>query len=439
MNRAGPPTYVQAQKRRASQQEEFARLKLEGMGPLGDTYAYLDGKEINVFGGLPGEEVVARVVRYTRRRKERASAIVTEVLSPSPHRVEPPCPYFGPCSGCQWQHIQYSHQLELKRKAIEDQLRLFDNLKSVSVSDTIPCSQPFDYRNHARFMVKAGGTPGFVNRITRRFVEIDRCMLMHPWINNALSRLKARCKETTQLAIRYGVNTGDYLIQPRLENTEVPLSTGQTHYRERLLDHTFNIASPSFFQVNTTQAETLTLLIRDRLELTGIETLVDAYAGVGTFSALLAPYVRQVTAIEESAAAVQDAAANTQDLDNVEFRQGKTEEVLDTLDQTPDVVILDPPGRGCHPGALGSLIRLMPKKVVYVSCNAEALARDLDILVRGGYRVDSVEPVDMFPQTHHVECVANLVADGRPEASGNNVKWDGKQVNYAEEPGRPAG
>ena len=395
-------------KKTATDQPELARLTLEDMAPLGDTYADYEDQRINVFGGIPGEEVVARIVRYKSRRQQRVSGIVVEVITPSPHRVEPPCPYFGPCTGCQWQHIDYEYQLELKRNAVLARLSAYPELERVSVAPTLPSPQQFNYRNHARFTVRDAGSLGFVNRIDRRFVKIAECMLMTPWINETLGTLQGKSAETSQLTMRYGINTGDWLVQPILHNEEVPIASGQGHYKERLLDRPFRIASPSFFQVNTKQAEKLAELVRDRLDLSGTELVVDAYAGVGTFAVLLAPFVRMVVAIEESSAALKDAAINTLGIEHLDFIEGRTEDVLDELVDDPDAVVLDPPRAGCHPEALQALVRRSPRRVVYVSCEPETLARDLSLLVQGGFQVERLEPLDMFPQTHHVECVATL-------------------------------
>ena len=391
---------------------ELVRLTLEEMGPLGDTRAHHRGGVVHVFGGIPGEDVVARIVRRRGRRNRRVHGQVVEVLKPSPNRVAPPCPYFGPCTGCQWQHIEYTHQLLLKQQAVEEHLKLHPALNGVQVSPTLPAGEPFGYRNHARFTIRNRGTLGYMNRITGAFVKVDDCMLMAPWISEALRSLQGRCQETTQLSIRYGLNTGEWLIQPTLHSLEVPLASGQPHYSERLKDKTFRIGSPSFFQVNTGEAVRLVDLVRARLDLSGDELLVDAYAGVGTFAVLLAPFVRHVIAIEESEAAVGDAAVNTEGIGNLEFVQAKTEEAIVRLSETPDALILDPPRVGCHPDALSAVVRRPPRRLVYVSCDPEALARDLSTLVLGGLRIEAVEPIDMFPQTHHVECVATLTHDG---------------------------
>jgi 23S rRNA (uracil1939-C5)-methyltransferase len=392
---------------------ETACLTLDRFGTLGDTVAEFEGREVSVFGGIPGERVVCRIVRYRRRRKAVVSGIVTDVLEPSPHRIAPPCPYFGPCSGCQWQHIDYAHQLDLKREAVRQAVDEYDSLRGTEVGETMPSEEVLGYRNHARFTVRRSGSLGFVNRITRRFVKIDECLLMAPGINKLLARLQGRSGATSQLSIRYGVNSGEWLIQPRLSINEVGLEAGQSHYTERLLGRSFRIGSPSFFQVNTEQAERMFELVRSRLSLGRESVLVDAFAGVGTFAALMAPHAGRVVAIEDSSAAIRDAAVNAEGLDNVELVEGRTEEVLSSMEETPDAVILDPPRAGCHADALEALARLAPPRVVYVSCDPVTLARDLDVMVGTGYVVESLEPVDMFPQTHHVECVATLRYGGQ--------------------------
>ena len=388
---------------------ETTQLYLHAWGSLGDTLAHFEDGAINVFGGICGERVEARIVRYRRRRRRHVSAIVTEVLEASPHRIAPPCPYFGACTGCQWQHIEYEHQLTLKQERVRQSFAEYAELRGVPVSPTLPSPQTFGYRNHARFTVRESGRLGFINRLTRRFAKVDECALMHPWINEALRALQGKAGETTQLSVRYGVNTGDWLIQPTMHNPDIPLPTGQTHYWERMLHRRLRIASPSFAQVNTPQAEKLAALVGERLQLSGSELLVDAYAGVGTFAALLANSARRVIAIEESASAVKDAAINTVGIDNLEFVGGRTEDVLDGLQDAPDAVILDPPRVGCHPATLDALIRRKPRRAVYVSCDPTTLAHDLAALVAGGFTITSVEPMDMFPQTHHIECVVTLI------------------------------
>ena len=389
-------------------QKEFAELRLLSMGAFGDTVADFEDGLIQVFGGIIGEVVKARIYRYKRRGKNKINAMVSEIIEASPHRVENPCPYFGPCSGCQWQHVSHEYQLELKRDMVRYFFADYVSLSNVHVSKTNPAPESFNYRNHARFTVRFGGQLGFSNRITRRFVRVDDCMLMDPKINGFLSQLQDNASETTNLSIRVGTNTEDYLIQPELSGPDIDFKTGQKWYKENMLNREFRVASPSFFQVNTKQAEFMINLVGDKLGLNGNEILVDAYAGVGVFASLLSNRVRKVIAVEESQAAVKDALFGLNDLDNVHYIQGKTEEILQELKEEIDVIILDPPRTGCHPQAIVSVMSAKPNKIAYVSCDPPSLARDLNMLVQGGYQIDSVDPIDMFPQTYHTECVVIL-------------------------------
>ena len=233
-------------------------------------------------------------------------------------------------------------------------------------------------------------------------------MLMHPGVNELLTRLQDKGGETTQLSIRAGRSTGDYLVQPYLAKPDLDLTTGQKHYLDAIDGRKFRVSSPSFFQVDVDQTSQMVEVVRRSLGLKHGDILLDAYAGVGTIAILLAPYVDMVMAVEESSAAVADARENAAGLDNVEFLLGKTEDVLLKLPRRPDAVVLDPSRSGCRPEALQNLIQLAPARVAYVSCDAETLARDLKVLCESTYTLKEVVPLDMFPQTHHVECVALL-------------------------------
>jgi len=394
------------------------QLRIDSMGRLGDAMASHDGKPVFVFGGIPGELVVAVVLKEHRNY---IVARVIEALEPSPNRSNPPCIYFGECTGCQWQHMDYTHQLELKRYIVEDAFQRIGGFNQIEVQPTLP-SQPLKYRNHARFTVSKPGTLGFVHRDTKQFVRIDECLLMHSGINQVLKVIQDHCEETSQLSVRFGVQTGSLLIQPNLKSEKIPLKSGQKHYHERLGNHTFQVGSPSFFQTNTAQTEVIVDLVRTMLALNGNELLVDAYAGVGTFAVLLAQYTRRVIAIEESASAVTDARTNIQGIPKVSMLKARTEDALLEMVDVPDAVILDPPRTGCHPSVLTSLIKLAPNRVVYVSCDPLTLARDLKLLCQDIYKVDRVQPVDMFPQTYHVECVVSLSRKDTPKLLANNAK-----------------
>jgi len=390
---------------RITQQGDRVTLYLTSWGRLGEAMADFDGHNVFVAGGIPGEKVVAEVVKVHRKY---VSAKVVDVLEASPDRVEPPCQYYDECSGCQWQHLSYDAQLKTKREKVTDALQRVGDLMDPPVSDVRPSPDQYGYRNHARFTINREGALGFVNRETRQFVRIEKCMLMHQGVNDLLEELQDNCGETTQLSIRAGKYSGDFLIQPYLVHPNISVTTGQKKYTESVAGQDFLVSSPSFFQVNVDQAEAAANVVRDRLQLGADDVVLDAYCGVGTFAILLAPSVKKVLAVEESSAAVADAKQNADGLQNLDFVLGRTEDVLRNLTVKPDVVVLDPPRSGCQPRALESLVEMAPSRVAYVSCDPETLGRDLKILCQGGYALDEVVPLDMFPQTHHVECVALL-------------------------------
>ncbi len=387
--------------------EQF-KLEITEMAHRGEAMGRLNGKVVFVPQAIPGEVVVAKP---RLEKKDYMVAEIVEVLQPSPYRIEGACEVFGRCGGCSWQHIEYPYQLELKKQVVENQLRHVGKIDNPVVRPVIPSEQQWHYRNRADFSVNREGYLGFRMRGTHKFVPVQSCRLMHPRINVLLSTLHGKCarntsRKTHNICIRYGVKTGEFLIQPFLDLPEMP--TGQPFYREKLFAHLFVISAASFFQVNTLQAEQLITVVENYLQPRGEELLVDAYAGVGTFAKALAGKVRQVIAVEEAKSAVKDAAVNLQEFKNVRYYKEKTEDFLGKITEKVDVVILDPPRAGCFRPALEALVRLAPEKVIYVSCDPATLARDLGYLCSHGFTLLEVQPVDMFPQTYHVECVASI-------------------------------
>ncbi len=381
------------------------QLTLQNWGRLGSAMSYLDDRLVFVFGGIPGEEVIAKVIS---QKRNYIAAEVVEILNPSPKRIKPPCIYFGNCTGCQLQHIDYQYQIKLKQQTLVDSLQRVGGFIEPHVLETIPSPKIYEYRNHARFTIGNQGDLGFINRESRKFIPIEHCMIMDNGINEIMNQLHGLCSETTQLSIRYGINTGEFLVQPILKNQDLDMPTGQKHYKESIRKQVFQIASPSFFQVNIQQLDTIVEIIKETLQLSGSEVLVDAYAGVGTFAILLAPYAGKIIAIEDSSAAIEDAKINGAKHANIEFLLGKTEEMLSQLEEKPYAVILDPSRKGCHPDTLKTLQLLKPHKIVYISCDPNTLARDLNILCKEEFYLEEVQPIDMFPQTHHIESISTL-------------------------------
>ena len=386
---------------------------LNGINDSGETLSEIRGAPVEVTGGLPGEKVVVEV---QKRFPERIVAKVVEVLEQAEERVVPECEYFLTCSGCQWQHASYDYQLQLKQARVQREIDKYQSLSQVVVDATIGSESQLGYRNHGRFTVGKkddGGKIGYINAVTRRFVKIDRCLLMNEQINKVLDLAQDNVAGQTQVSIRAGSNTDSMLIQPRMDISHIGLVTGEQHYEEEVRGFRFRVAASSFFQVNTSQLSRAIDEVRDLLKLDGTEVMVDAYCGVGVFTVLLAPYVRKIVGIEESASAIEDAGLNSKDILNIEFVEGKTEHILNTLNQHIDVLLLDPPRVGCHPDVLDSVIKLKPEKVLMISCEPEAMARDLNLLCSTGiYSLETIRPVDMFPQTRHVETISMLRLQG---------------------------
>jgi 23S rRNA (uracil1939-C5)-methyltransferase len=247
------------------------------------------------------------------------------------------------------------------------------------------------------------GNLGFVNRWTRKLVQISECKIMHEKINGILVELKGKLKGYSQFSIRAGVNSKEYLIQPVINNLN-KFESGQKSYLEIINGKKHKISSPSFFQVNTAQAEKLGQIIKTNLKLKGEEVIIDAFSGVGTFAILLSKYVKKIYAVETSFSSIEDAKFNVKSLKNIDLILSEVEKINKNMFGFVDIIILDPSRKGVHPDALSWVDSMNVKKLVYVSCNVETLRRDLNYLTNK-YEIRKVIPIDMFPQTKHIETI----------------------------------
>lgn len=406
-------------------------LKLTQMAHGGPAMGRYQGKVFFVPYALPGEMVAVEV---EKSKKGWARARLLEVIESSPERVAPTCPHFGPdaCGGCQWQHIRYPAQLAYKTDVVRDQLARLGGLTEVPVRSTRAVGEPWGYRNHVQLHVSPNGL-GYMSADGQRVEPINTCPIMHPLVAELFDELDIEIEDLQRLSLRVGDNTEQQLVifettsdEPFELMVDRPVScvlmlddgtpvtlVGNDHLFERVAGHEYRVSAGSFFQVNTPGAEALIDTVAGYLSLRPHETLLDLYCGVGLFSLALATWVAQVIAVESHPAAVADARFNVEaaGLDNVRVISDDVASVLTTLSETVHAVIVDPPRSGCGPEVMLRLASLRPERWVYVACDPAALARDAKVITDAGYRLAEVQPLDLFPQTYHVECVALFVRD----------------------------
>jgi 23S rRNA (uracil1939-C5)-methyltransferase len=383
--------------------------------------------------GLPGERVTIaveapprpRTGKRSRRWKPRPPRVwITAIHQPSSLRVTAPCPVFGTCGGCQLQHMDYAAQLTWKRTVVDLLLHEIGHFEHPPLLETVPCAIPWHYRNHMRFSINRDGQPGLTARGTHRVLPLTECPIAHTQINRVLHILNQHPNPRPQALVRCSTASNQILLQPApgeevtQQLTDAGLELHTATMEETLGHETFRIRPSSFFQTNTPQAEKMVQMVLNGLfaeperytTQTKHLTVVDAYCGVGTFAKILARHVGKVIAIEESASAIKDAQWNVRDIDNIEILKGKVEDVLPTLSSQIDGFVIDPPRAGCQQSVLDALVNNPVARIVYVSCDPSTLARDLHILchINPIYQIRTVQPLDMFPHTAHIECVAVL-------------------------------
>ena len=337
---------------------------------------------------ITGETVEAEI---TEVKKNFARAKLLRVLTPSPHRVEPECRYFGACGGCQYQHVDYAEQLRMKHKQISDLFERVGRISPQVVQPVLPCPAPYGYRNRIMIRSQWNGREkkleiGFI-RADNKFVEdIEECRIAEAALNEQIKEVRANPppKGGIKVVLR---------VQP--ENWEVPRD--------------------SFFQNNFFLLPKLVETVRTFVKTGGARHLIDLYCGVGFFGIETADAVDSFVGVEYDQPAIGAARKNLEirKIRNGEFISAKVEDVLPELLQrfSPEktTVILDPPRKGCWPATLELLRQTRPAQVIYVSCHPATMARDLNILCGDGvFNLAQVQPLDMFPQTQHVECVADL-------------------------------
>lgn len=376
---------------------DIIELELTGMVHGGSAVGRHEDRVVFVTYGIPGERVRARI---TQDKGRFLNAELVEVLSPAESRVQPHCPHFAHCGGCHWQHIDYPAQLEFKRQIVHDQMTRIGGFTDVTVHPTLPSPSPWQYRSHATFRIAPDGRPGFFATDDQTIMPIDECHIIHPALRETLPTIREYAPRT-RIRAQVGSDGQAALFEVQRHQTE-PASE-VIYYT--IKQHTFRCSGGSFFQVNLPQAEKLVELVLERLALNRQQRILDLYSGVGLFTAFMAERASQVVAVELFAPAVEDARFNLSNFGNVDQYEGTIEAVLPGLKIAFDAAVVDPPRTGMEVKALESLVQHRPPRIMYVSCDPATLARDAKRLAGHGYRLGDIQPVDMFPQTYHVEAV----------------------------------
>lgn len=427
----------------------------------GSGVAKIDGYTLFVPFGLPGERAKAKVLKT---KKNYGYGKLIELVEESEFRITPDCPIYNRCGGCQLQHMSYEGQLLHKQKQVKEVLARIGHLENVAVHPVIGMDHPWRYRNKGQVPVgEENGAliTGFYQKGSHRIVHMEECIIQEE-ANDTVVRIVREIASKLgipaydeerhrgvirHIVARYGRKTDEVMVaivtrtkdlphkkrwikeivanipnvksivhnvNPERTNVifgeETNVIWGEPYIYDYIGSIKFAISARSFYQINPVQTKVLYDKALEYAQLTGSETVIDAYCGIGTISLFLAQQAKKVYGVEVVGQAIADAKRNARlnGIENAEFFVGEAEKVIPWWHKQgirADVIVVDPPRKGCGEALLQTIIEMKPKRVVYVSCNPATLARDLRILEDGGFETKEVQPVDMFPQTSHVECV----------------------------------
>lgn len=434
-------------------------ILIEKMAHEGQGIGKINGMTVFVENAIIGEKCLIKIVKS---KKDYAIAKIIKILEPSPYRVPPACTSTKQCGGCNLSHMSYKGQLMFKTEKVKDSLKRIGHIDT-QVYDTLEMETPWHYRNktqHPVGMQNNRTVIGFYETRTHNIVETEECLLQHPVTNEVISTVRSWIKQhdipayneisheglIRHVVTRVGYRTGDVMVilvangkeipfvdslvsmlsinVPSLKSLVLNVNTkktnvimgnenltlyGRPYIYDYIGDIKYRLSPQSFFQVNPIQVKVLYDKALEYARLTGREIVIDLYCGIGTITLFLAKRAKKVYGIEVVPQAVADARVNAKinGIDNVEFIEGTAEKIMPEMVEQgikPDVIVVDPPRRGCDEKTLDAMVKALPDRIVYVSCNPATLARDLRYLEDRGYKTEKVQPIDMFPQTMHVEC-----------------------------------
>ncbi|PID58586.1 23S rRNA (uracil(1939)-C(5))-methyltransferase RlmD [candidate division KSB3 bacterium] len=441
-------------------------LTLETLALGGEAIARIDkGLVVFVRGGIPGDRGIVEIVK---RKRKFATGTLVELLEPSPIRIEARCENFGRCGGCKWQYLNYEDQLRFKQQQVIEAFRHIGQLREIDVNDIIGMEFPWYYRNKMEFSFGQDEEDGLIlgqhyaGRWDKK-IDIRNCYLQSKDSVDifALCRDFARRQQLTvfssdteegllrHLIVREGKHTGDIMVHivtsgeyfpqldrfvryltagmPRIKSIvhtinrrkgqssqgqEEILLYGEATIRENINGLSFNISAQSFFQTNSRQTEILYQTIQRMAEVPQGGTVVDLYCGTGSIALHVASQAGMVYGIELVEDSILNARKNAElnNIENVEFHCGEVQNVMPTLGfEQPNVMVADPPRAGLSKKVVGHILKADPRQIIYVSCNPATLARDVAMILNGGYTIREIQPIDMFPHTYHIETVVNLM------------------------------
>ncbi|MCI8701536.1 MAG: 23S rRNA (uracil(1939)-C(5))-methyltransferase RlmD [Turicibacter sp.] len=447
------------------QKNEYYDVKIESLTHDGLGVARVDGFPVFVANALVGEEINMKV---TLVKKTYAFGRAVDYFVTSGERVKPECGIYKQCGGCQVQHLSYEGQLKMKHDTVVNHLKRIGHIEDANVLPTIGMQNPSRYRNKTQvpFGYADGKVvAGFYQKRSHEIINMQSCLIQTDISDQIVETMRQLCQELEidpyneslnlgvlrHVIVRVGFKTEEIMVTLVTRTHEIPNSElliqrlvskypkiksiaqnvnpkvtnvifgdetrilyGEPYIYDEMNGIRFAISPRSFYQVNPIQTETLYSKAVEYAQLSGNEIVFDAYCGIGTITLFLAQHAKQVYGVEIIPEAIEDAKMNARlnGFENTQFAVGKSEEIIPAWIENgivPDVIVVDPPRKGCDRSLLDTMLEAAPDRIVYVSCDSSTLARDLRVLIDGGYKLEVVQPVDMFPQTAHIECVAKLV------------------------------
>ena len=447
------------------QKNEYYDVKIESLTHDGVGVARVDGFPVFVANALVGEEINMKV---TLVKKTYAFGRAVDYFVTSGERVKPECGIYKQCGGCQVQHLSYEGQLKMKHDTVVNHLKRIGHIEDANVLPTIGMQNPSRYRNKTQvpFGYADGKVvAGFYQKRSHEIINMQSCLIQTDISDQIVETMRQLCQELEidpyneslnlgvlrHVIVRVGFKTEEIMVTLVTRTHEIPNSElliqrlvskypkiksiaqnvnpkvtnvifgdetrilyGEPYIYDEMNGIRFAISPRSFYQVNPIQTETLYSKAVEYAQLSGNEIVFDAYCGIGTITLFLAQHAKQVYGVEIIPEAIEDAKMNARlnGFENTQFAVGKSEEIIPAWIENgivPDVIVVDPPRKGCDRSLLDTMLEAAPDRIVYVSCDSSTLARDLRVLIDGGYKLEVVQPVDMFPQTAHIECVAKLV------------------------------